>query len=186
MLSKGLKIVTSNAVGFLALFVALGGVGYAATGGFTSGGTLRACANEEGVIRLLKPGKKCKKGQKAVSWNQVGPAGAAGANGSAGAPGATGATGAKGAQGIEGESAFTNIVVRKKTQVGEGFLSIMCEPGEVAIGGGGNSGSSAGHLYGTGPVGPESGEAKSGETPIGWWVQDVGANPNTVYAICAS
>jgi hypothetical protein len=176
----------ANCAAGLALVFSMSGGAIAATGGFSSGGTLRACANEEGVIRLLKPGKKCKQGQKAVSWNQVGPAGAPGANGSAGAPGAIGATGAKGAQGIEGESAFTNIVVRKKTQIGEGFLSIMCEPGEVAIGGGGNSGSSAGHLYGTGPVGPESGEAKTGETPNGWWVQDIGANPNTVYAICAS
>jgi hypothetical protein len=73
--------------------VALGGVGYAASGGFTSNGKLQACVNEEGGIKLLKAGKHCKRGQKTVAWNQTGPEGSAGAKG---APGASGANGAKG------------------------------------------------------------------------------------------
>jgi hypothetical protein len=102
VLNKGLRYLRNNALGALALFVALGGTSYAATGGFSSGGALKACANEEGVIRLLKPGKTCKKGQKAVSWNQTGPAGAAGPRGAAGALGAAGGTGAAGAKGESG------------------------------------------------------------------------------------
>jgi hypothetical protein len=102
MFSKGLRLIANNAVGFLALFIALGGVGYAATGGFSSSGTLRACANEEGRLKLLKSSERCKRGQKSVSWNQTGPAGAPGAKGVAGAAGAAGTAGAQGSQGGQG------------------------------------------------------------------------------------
>jgi hypothetical protein len=91
----------ANVAATLALVLAMSGGAVAATGGFSSGGTLKACANEEGVIRLLKPGKSCKKGQKSVSWNQTGPAGA---KGLAGATGTTGATGSAGSPGAKGES----------------------------------------------------------------------------------
>lgn len=102
MASKVLKLMANNAVGFLALFVALGGVGYAATGGFTSNGKLQACVNEEGRLKLLQAGQHCKKGQKAVAWNQSGPAGAIGATGATGAAGASGATGPPGVAGGRG------------------------------------------------------------------------------------
>ena len=67
-----------------------------------SGGTLHACVNEEGGLRLLKAGKRCKKGQTAVVWDQTGPAGAKGA---LGAPGAAGGKGAEGPKGAPSESA---------------------------------------------------------------------------------
>ena len=92
----------ANVAATLALVLAMSGGAVAATGGFSSGGTLRACANEEGAIRLLKPGKSCKKGQKTVSWNQTGPAGVKGAAGATGAAGASGATGAQGSAGSPG------------------------------------------------------------------------------------
>ena len=103
MLHRALRVLASNAVGFLALFIALGGVGYAATGGFSSGGTLRACVGSNGVLKLAS--KKCAKGQKAVSWNQTGPAGVPGVKGVAGAPGSNGAAGATGAAGQNGADA---------------------------------------------------------------------------------
>lgn len=102
MASKGLRLMANNAVGFLALFVALGGVGYAATGGFSSGGKLQACVNAEGGLKLLPSGKKCKKGQRTVTWNQTGATGAGGATGPAGTGGASGATGAQGVVGERG------------------------------------------------------------------------------------
>jgi len=43
MLHRSMKYIGNNAIALLALFLALGGVGYAASGGFTSGGQLRAC-----------------------------------------------------------------------------------------------------------------------------------------------
>lgn len=93
------RISYANVAATMALVLAVSGGAYAATGGFSSGGTLHACVNEEGVIRLIKPGKKCKRGQTAVSWNQTGPAGAPGATGAMGAAGAPGTPGAKGAAG---------------------------------------------------------------------------------------
>jgi hypothetical protein len=95
----------ANIAATLAMVLAMSGGAVAATGGFSSGGTLKACANEEGLIRLLKPGKSCKKGQKAVTWNQTGPAGVAGAKGVAGAPGVAGANGAAGTNGQNGAAA---------------------------------------------------------------------------------
>lgn len=91
MLSKGLRFAANNAVGFLALFIALGGVGYAATGGFTSStARIQACAGSGGTLKLLT-GKKCGKGQKKVAWNQQGVAGAPGATGPSGIAGLNGA-----------------------------------------------------------------------------------------------
>ena len=50
MVGKAARYLANNALGVLALFVALGGVSYAATGGFVSGGQLKACVNEGGAI----------------------------------------------------------------------------------------------------------------------------------------
>jgi hypothetical protein len=103
-MNKGLRFLANNIVGFLALFVALGGVGYAASGGFTSNGKLQGCVGGNGTLSVVKPGKKCKKGQTAVAWNQEGPQGAAGAKGATGAPGVTGAAGAAGTPGANGHN----------------------------------------------------------------------------------
>jgi hypothetical protein len=99
VVSTGLGYVRSNALGALALFVALGGTGYAATAGFTPGpAKIKACAGSNGTLKLLT-GKKCKKGQKAVAWNQQGVAGPKGASGTPGAAGAAGGAGTAGANG---------------------------------------------------------------------------------------
>jgi hypothetical protein len=95
----------ANVAATLALVFAMTGGAVAATGGFTSGGKLQACVNEEGTLKLLKAGKHCKRGQKTVSWSQTGPAGANGAAGATGATGATGTTGAAGAAGQNGTPA---------------------------------------------------------------------------------
>jgi hypothetical protein len=89
MRTKTLKYLANNALGALALFIALGGVGYAATGGFVSGGKLQACVSGNGSLTLLKAGKHCRRGQKQIAWNQTGPQGPPGGSGVAGANGAT-------------------------------------------------------------------------------------------------
>ena len=104
MVGKAARYLANNAPGALALFVALGGVSYAATGGFVSGGQLKACVNGGGSITLLNSGKHCKGGQKQIAWNQTGPAGPQGQPGAAGATGAPGATGATGPIGLIGAS----------------------------------------------------------------------------------
>lgn len=90
----------AKVVATLAVVLALSGGALAATGGFTSSGRLQACVNGEGGLKLLKSGKRCKSGQKLVSWNQAGPAGPRGAAGAQGPAGATGAAGAPGAPAV--------------------------------------------------------------------------------------
>ena len=94
----------ANVAAGLALLFSMTGGAFAATGGFSSGGTLKACANEEGRLKLLKSGEHCRRGQKSISWSQIGPAGAKGATGASGAAGAGGPSGAPGAAGADGSA----------------------------------------------------------------------------------
>ena len=89
-----------NALALLALFVALGGTSYAAVGGFVAkNGQLSGCVGAGGALKVLKPGRRCAKGQTAVAWNVAGRAGGTGAVGPAGARGVTGDTGSTGPSG---------------------------------------------------------------------------------------
>jgi hypothetical protein len=92
-----------HAVGYLALFVALGGVSYAKL--VAPNGTVRGCVKTKtGALRVVKPTAKCVRGEKVISWNRRGPAGAVGPAGPDGARGADGERGATGPQGIQGET----------------------------------------------------------------------------------
>ncbi len=97
------KIAThlrGHALALLALFVALGGTSYAAVGGFVArNGQLAGCVGASGALKVLKPGRRCPKGQTAVAWNVAGRAGGTGAVGATGARGATGETGSAGPSG---------------------------------------------------------------------------------------
>lgn len=120
MFGSMLRYLGNNALGALALFLALGGVGYAATGGFVSGGKLQACVGEGDSITLLKSGKHCKRGLKQIAWNQTGPSGPQGQPGAKGASGATGAPGATGPTGSTGTSGqASNIMWAKISEAGE-------------------------------------------------------------------
>ncbi|HME03002.1 MAG TPA: hypothetical protein VKG38_08220, partial [Solirubrobacteraceae bacterium] len=86
------------AVAVAALLVACGGLAVAAS---PSSPVVRACANKKtGVLRLAS---KCRKGERAVSWNKEG---LPGPQGLTGATGTTGATGAKGETGTVNTSNF--------------------------------------------------------------------------------
>jgi hypothetical protein len=110
MLAKITAHLRGNALALLALFVALGGTSYAAAGGFVAkNGQLAGCVAGGGVLKVLKPGHRCAKGQTAVAWNVTGRAGGAGPAGAAGARGATGATGDTGSAGASGQSVVGSI-----------------------------------------------------------------------------
>src|ERR1044071_7808647 len=47
----------------------------------------RTKGKAKGTVRLVAKKKKCRKGEKKISWNATGPAGVAGENGSGGEPG---------------------------------------------------------------------------------------------------
>ena len=88
-------------VALAALFFALGGSAYAALGGIPdSHGVIHACFKPKtGVVQLVPGGAKCRKGQRAVAWNQQGQPGKAGqpgALGQAGQPGPAGEAGPPG------------------------------------------------------------------------------------------
>jgi hypothetical protein len=72
---------------------AAGGLAVAAAGG----GAISACASHR--TRTLRLGTNCRRGERAVSWNQRGPAGPPG---SAGPPGPTGPPGSAGSLGPVG------------------------------------------------------------------------------------
>ena len=59
----------------VALAVAAGGVGYAAIP--ASDGTITACADAKGVLRLIdaEDGQTCRPGQQLLTWNQAGLSG---------------------------------------------------------------------------------------------------------------
>jgi hypothetical protein len=92
-MSRVRQFVFNNAVGLLALVVALGGTSYALTSKRFVGtdGKVHACAkNRGGAVRLVHGNGKCRRGEQKVAWSQTGPRGAAGAAGKDGAPGPAG------------------------------------------------------------------------------------------------
>jgi hypothetical protein len=135
----------------VAALAVAGGVAYATIR--DDDGIFHACVKRtNGMIRLIHPGNRgwiddCKRNERAVSWNQIGPAGPtgpqgptgasgpAGATGSTGATGATGPTGATGATGIGGLQTVTLPSVSNSVGLKEAVA--LCPAGKRVIGGGG-------------------------------------------------
>src|SRR5580692_6970893 len=111
----------ANVAATLALVLAASGGAVAATGGFASSGKLRACVNSEGSLKLLKAGKNCQKGQKLISWNQVGPQGPGGASG---APGAAGGTGPAGSPGAPAVTLWAEVDASGRLMAGSGVTNV--------------------------------------------------------------
>jgi hypothetical protein len=91
-------------IALLALAVAASGVAVAAIP--NRDGTISACykarGKAKGQLRLVDRGKRCRRGERAISWSQSGAPGAPGESGAPGAPGPTGSTGPTGATGEPG------------------------------------------------------------------------------------
>jgi hypothetical protein len=203
--------IRNNAVGYLALFIALGGTSYAVSShsGLVGSGTIYACAKKgNGVLRIVRRGARCRHGEVALSWNQqglagsVGPRGARGAQGVHGPTGQTGQTGQTGLTGLTGErgpAGATNVVVRTETggAVASGswyVFSVRCQAGERAVGGGARYNEFGGkqeleESYPVVFVGEGAAPAKEGETPNGWAsiIRNDDGSPEvpTGYAVCA-
>ena len=65
--------------------------------------TIHACAaRKDGRLRLVAPGRACRRSERAATWSVRGPAGTAGTAGPAGAPGTPGASGESGPAGARG------------------------------------------------------------------------------------
>jgi hypothetical protein len=194
----------------LALFVALGGTGYAA---------VALPKNSVGSSQIKKnavTASKVKDGSLlsadfAKGQIPAGPAGATGAAGPVGAPGPKGDKGEKGDQGTTGTTGATGIstiVVRRKDysllngqtadSIGQPLTAVACAAGEKLIGGGGNFGDidhDDGRITGSSP---RKGTVDAftalsdGDTPTVWRVTAVNPAGGTttaldirVFAICA-
>jgi hypothetical protein len=145
-------------------------------------GRVTACyikqGKHKGDVRLLVKGK-CKGKEKKIKWAKQGP------------------TGKTGATGPRGPAGATDVVVRRAqstpgTAAGNSeYAEVMCEGGEVAVGGGGfpsNAGGNSNVTFFTSfPIPTEP----VGQTPTGWKSQlvttasTVGGSA-VVFAICAS
>jgi hypothetical protein len=149
LLATLISYVRRHHLGMLALFVALSGTAYAATLPRNSVGTAQLKRNAVTSAKV-KPGSLLRsdfrRGQLPAGpqgpQGPQGPAGARGPEGATGARGAEGATGARGAEGPpgprgpQGPAGATNVTMRTGPQ-GVGNAQAVCNPGEVAVGGGG-------------------------------------------------
>lgn len=101
-------------VGLLALFVALGGTSLAATQIPGPGGVIHACYQKRGgALNVVAATKRCRRGQRALAFNQTGPQGSQGIQGPAGQPGAPGKDGAPG-----NPAAYPSVLPSGRTEVG--------------------------------------------------------------------
>ncbi len=195
----------ANVMATLAVFVALGGTGYAAvvitgkqvknnslTGADVKNGSL-ATADVHDFSLLRKDFKRGQvptgpRGPQGLTGPGGGATGPAGSKGDPGPAGPTGPTGPAGAAGPAGASGATNVKV-VTVQCGPApctSATALCPAGQRATGGGGNTG---GNQY---AFQSQPSPAGAGQTPTGWFVN--GANPGgaaatgsvIAYAICAA
>lgn len=93
----------SFAVGFGCAALSFGAVTYANAAGDA---TLKACANKtSGVMRYISKGS-CKKTEKLLEWNQMGPQGLPGSDGTKGDTGTAGTNGIAGTNGTNGQNYY--------------------------------------------------------------------------------
>jgi len=95
----------------IAALAALAGIGYAGTG--AGAGTIHGCVKKRGGwLRVVDPGARCRRGERAIVFNEQGPRGARGAKGQRGERGQVGPSGqagAAGGAGLPGDAAFSVV-----------------------------------------------------------------------------
>jgi len=185
------RLSYANAVASLALFVALGGVSWAAVTlptGSVGNRQLKPGAVSTAKVRdrsLLA--RDFKRGQL--------PRGEPGLAGERGVPGPKGDKGDRGAQGDPGAPGATNVVVRKQDTAvqangGRALFAVQCAPGERAVGGGASLATTDkdSQLQQSFPV-DDGGVGTDGATPTGWesLIKNESGEATTAsgYAVCA-
>ena len=82
------RFTHAGAAAVLAVLVAIGGGGHALAASSGSDGVINGCVRKKsGTLRVVNAGVRCRKSERAVTWNQQGPVGASGQDGAAGAAG---------------------------------------------------------------------------------------------------
>ena len=190
MLATLVSYLRRHHLGLLALFVALSGTAYAATLPRNSVGTAQLKRNAVTSAKV-KPASLLRSDFRQGQM-PAGPQGARGPEGPPGARGAEGATGARGAEGPvgprgpQGPAGATNVTVRQGP-VSNGASGATCNPGEVAVGGGGSTDDAVPtFLRSSTPTPPAD-----GGTPTGWVVGGERADGTVAedvqaYVLCAA
>ena len=134
----------ANVMATIAVMIALGGTGYAATRGIPGpGGVFHGCVSKRaGALRVVTSARSCHQSEFAVSWNQKGKTGPAGPAGSGGAtsgpaggdlagsyPNPSIASGAVTTTKLA-DNAVTGAKVAPKSLTGGAFA---CEPGDLGL-----------------------------------------------------
>ena len=143
MLATVVSYVRRHHLGMLALFVALSGTAYAATLPRNSVGTAQLKRNAVTSAKV-KPrsllASDFRRGQLPAGpqgpQGPQGPTGPRGPEGLHGVEGPRGPVGPRGPEGPQGPAGATNVTVRQGA-AGVGSSTATCNPGEVAVGGGG-------------------------------------------------
>lgn len=165
----------ANVIATFALFLALGGGALAATGLIGSDGKIRGCVGKTGQLTVQKPGKKCSKGDRALSWNQTGPRGLQGLSGTPGQPGAPGQPGKDGKDGtpadVQGEAVHPVGPATSSCDTNPGnFCRTAGVPGFFNAGGGGAptgyQKDAAGYVHLRGSIGADFSGAGGGPTAV--------------------
>lgn len=158
-------------------------IAYAATT-TSAAGVISACSNKStGQLRVLAAGAACDtKKETPISWNIQGIQGIQGPQGIQGLTGATGAQGIQGEKGDTGAAASTSVTVRTNSGV-DNSVQILCDPGQVAVGGGYEFGDTTvdtgpRELFSSAPFIDNTGR------PTGWFVEQKFNVPVTVHVIC--
>lgn len=94
----------ANVASTLALVFAMGGGAYAALSPVHNGVIHSCYRTSNGALRVVRAGARCGRHERALAFNQRGPAGRRGATGLPGPAGKTGATGKTGKTGASGRS----------------------------------------------------------------------------------
>lgn len=196
MSRKSQHLTFANVVAFIALFVALGGVSWAAV--TLPAGSVGTRQLKPGAVNSAKVrdrsllAKDFKIGQ--LSRGAAGAPGPKGDTGPKGDPGPKGDTGPKGDPGAPGS---TNFVVRQSSAEdiqgggGQVLFRVQCAAGEQAVGGGAGVGPSgtASELEQSFPISDNGVPLADGDTPTGWesFVKNTSAAAATAtaYAVCA-
>lgn len=102
------RLTYANVMATIAVFVSVGGGAYAVTGIPGSDGSINGCYKKKtGVLRVVKSGLRCRRGERRIAWSQKGVPGQAGAKGAAGDTGPKGDPGETGPAGAPNPNAET-------------------------------------------------------------------------------
>jgi hypothetical protein len=113
-------VTYANVMATIAVFAVFGGGALALGAGYLGrGGVVHGCVlKKTGALRVVKPGKRCRRGEAVIDWNHQGPPGVRGAIG-IGSQGSKGDQGAPGGQGAPGAQGPAGVTTAFQTQAGE-------------------------------------------------------------------